>query len=180
MNPRNKPRLYIGLHARPKHQKMYHWSLLISPKHEKFTQNETARHHAVKNLGIRQDGAGLEQKWSYESHTLMNLRDQGLLVRVLVGKVETSSEEVERLLSGVPVVQDDPSWRCQTWIACAYETLVRSDALGARPKLEEWSSVIEKCLEYLQSKKSQGAFETFQLSTPVPTMDLLTGREVDA
>lgn len=45
-----------------------------------------------------------------------------LLARILIAKVE-DHDRLTAILERVPLVQDDPEWRCRSWIASALEAI---------------------------------------------------------
>ncbi|EME42134.1 hypothetical protein DOTSEDRAFT_36062 [Dothistroma septosporum NZE10] len=125
--PSAKLRLYVALYPsgvvnneerRDRAEKFnrYHWGLLIGPKNEGSNQVPGKRYH-VKNTPV--DG------WKYEEVELDNVRNtNSLLARILIAKVEDLTR-LTTILRSVPVVQDDPNWRCRTWIATALSVLER-------------------------------------------------------
>jgi hypothetical protein len=81
----------------------YHWALLASPKAAR-TADETERYHATNTLLLR-DGT-LKSTWEFEQLPLPQVKAAKLLVKVLVGKIESSRNVFEGSLKKVPIVQD--------------------------------------------------------------------------
>ena len=79
----------------------YHFALIVSSKQD---PNNARRYHATNKLQMR-DGQ-LKSTWEYEHLPLPLVKVARLLVKVLIGKVKTSREDLERSLAKVPVVQD--------------------------------------------------------------------------
>ncbi|KAL4806244.1 hypothetical protein BDV18DRAFT_160311 [Aspergillus unguis] len=118
MTPKNKPRIYITLHARGRNSvgekrtrlkhSAYHWGILISPKEQQQQQrrNKDQRYTIPENtpalpvhthfdvtdsLYIDVDGQAKEN-WRYrERNSTDPVLDFRILARVLVGKVHFSS-----------------------------------------------------------------------------------------
>ncbi|EFW20980.1 hypothetical protein CIHG_00194 [Coccidioides immitis H538.4] len=72
----------------------------------------------------------MQQTWRYDQNQLRKVKTARLLCRVLIGKSEKSRQELENSLRTVPVVQDDPNWRCRTWAAHAIAQLARDNVLS--------------------------------------------------
>ncbi|KAL2433801.1 hypothetical protein ABEF95_004138 [Exophiala dermatitidis] len=86
----------------------YHWSFLIGPKVEDRQQVPGMRYH-VKNH--------FTHGWTYEEVSVSNVQNTNtLLARIVVAKVEDERRLVE-IFRTTQVVQNDPQWRCRTWIS---------------------------------------------------------------
>ena len=82
---------------------------------EKTAQVPGRRCH-VKN---RPNPNGPGSVWQYEEVQLQNIQNtNSLLVRVMIGKVEDLARLIT-ILRSIPVIQNDPGWRCRTWCANA-------------------------------------------------------------
>ncbi|KIV97164.1 hypothetical protein PV10_00946 [Exophiala mesophila] len=57
--------------------------------------------------------------WHYAELELPNVQNTNtLLVRVIIAKVE-NLQRLLTILRGIPVIQNDPNWRCHSWCANA-------------------------------------------------------------
>lgn len=180
--PRNKPRLQLALYARPKHPGTYHYAIFLAPKQGE--QGPTTKHH-VKNTLMNVE-VKLSQPWRYERAEIPDVTlEQRLLVRVIIGKVATSREDIERFLKCLPVYQvDDPDrakakgFSCVTWVRDALGELKKQ---GTVTRLGEWEEVQRRALEYVDKKREQGRWsQSWESETGVPLFDLLEGRELVA
>ncbi|KAK4495130.1 hypothetical protein PRZ48_013457 [Zasmidium cellare] len=170
--PGSKLRLYVALYPSgvvDNEQQKYHWGLLIGPKNESGPNVPGTRFH-VKNLAW--------EGWKYEEHDLPNVRcSNSLLARILVAKVEDRARLVS-ILRNVPIVQNDPKWRCRTWIASALEAL-RRDGKAVGTSEMSWERIEAKGREYVAGKMASGRYkqEPRELAKPRPTWDLIVNKE---
>ncbi|PVI03237.1 hypothetical protein DM02DRAFT_588347 [Periconia macrospinosa] len=181
--PRNKPRLQLALYARPKHPGSYHYALLTSPKSTPKQQTNPATKHHVKNTLLPQTISGElpTQPWRYERLAISNIQlEQRLLVRIVIAKVTSSLDALERILETVPVYQTDDldqvkaqSFNCLAWVRAALDEL-RVARGGVVDGLGEWEEIQAKAVEYVERKKEVGRWR----GVGVPMLDLLDGREV--
>ncbi|RHZ53106.1 uncharacterized protein CDV56_103055 [Aspergillus thermomutatus] len=160
LKKRNKPRLLLGLYARPRHPDSYHYAILITPKirpRDKLPIPATKYH--VKNT-LTNTEAGLSQPWRFERSSLKNIHDDPrILVAVVVGKV-LSVEMVEEVFWRTPVHQyDDPDrdraseFDCRTWVRSALERVRGSGGVSG---LMKWETLEEQALRYVREKKAEG------------------------
>ena len=173
--PSDKYRLYIGLYARDV-PNTYHWAFLISPKAATGSPNETIRYH-VANRPAKRDGM-TKDTWFFEKRELVTLKTQLLLVRVLVAKIEGSQKDLEASVQRVPVIQDDPSWRCRTWVRNALAQITKDRILGTG--VLDWDTVERGCLSYIERKKKEGRFQKTPIPEAIPTYDLIEKKETAA
>lgn len=170
--PSNKYRLCIGLYGRDV-PNTYHWAFLATPKVPLGTPNETIRYH-VANRPVKRDGV-TKDTWTFEKKELATLQTQMLLVVVVVAKVEGSLEDLEASLRRVPVIQDNPEWRCRTWVANGLAQVIKDRILGTG--VTNWTDVERGCLEYVQRKTHEGRFKKTPLPETTPTYDLIAKKE---
>ncbi|KAF2158610.1 hypothetical protein M409DRAFT_30890 [Zasmidium cellare ATCC 36951] len=179
--PRNQPRLQLALYARSKYPDAPHFAIFIAPK----KGGKATKHHA-KNTILSIPGQ-ISQPWRYERVDIPDVTlEQHLLVRVIIGKVTTSLDQVDEILKGIPVYQvDDPdrakaeSFNCRAWAGVALEELKKQ---GAVTMLEgDWAEIERRAKEYLGKKREQGRWSKDWKGQPgVPLMDLIEGRELVA
>lgn len=184
---RNKPRLQLALYARPKHPESYHYALFISPKNNLLS----ATKHHVKNTFQTTSSGEVTQPWRYERLTVPDvMQEQRLLVRVIIGKVVTSTDGLEGILEALPVYQVDEigvggdgkeivkEFSCRTWVRDAVEELVQQ---GAIIGMGTWDEMREKAEDYVRRKKARGRWEVGWEGKPgIPMLDLSSGEEVVA
>ncbi|KAF8064340.1 hypothetical protein FPV67DRAFT_215839 [Lyophyllum atratum] len=119
---RSKPRLYMALYPRggqPPGGVKYHTALLLIPKGADPESDEpnASRYHVTNPL------VGGQQVWQFDpGRTCTQTQKPGALI--LLGKVVASASQMEKILCEVPVVNDDPAWRCRHWVWSAVDALV--------------------------------------------------------
>nr|POE52146.1 hypothetical protein CFP56_52527 [Quercus suber] len=179
---RNKPRLQLALYARAKHPGSYHYAFFVAPKDQQA--GPTTKHH-VKNTLLVDDSGTASAPWRYEQVTVSDITaEQRILVRLVIAKVVTSREDVQRILNGVHVGQaddvDDTTYEvfsCQTWIRDAFEELQRQGAITAG--CSDWGDVDQKARAYAEGKRAQGRWDgRWTGDSAVPLMDLLEDKEL--
>ena len=179
--PSNKPRLQLALYARPKHPGSYHYALFIAAKN---LQGPVTKHHVKNTLQIDASGEATAP-WRYERAVVTNIEaEHRLLVRVIIAKVATSWNDVEKILESAPGYQIDnldraetQSFSCSTWARDAYQELRRQGAVTA--KSEKWEDVKRKAQEYVETKQQQRRWSSsWERGSGVPLMDLLNGKEI--
>ncbi|KAK8877672.1 hypothetical protein PGQ11_002618 [Apiospora arundinis] len=167
----NKKRLYVALYPSGvvnNEERRYHWGFLIGPKEEKEKVVPGERYH-VKN-----DPRG---RWVFEALRLENVRSTAtLLVRVVIAKIADERRLIQ-LLRQVPVVQDDPEWRCRTWVAQALRAIER-DGHCVSSAVLDWPIIEAKAREYAAAKAAAGRYGLGKdMLAPKPTYDILERRE---
>lgn len=146
--------------------------LALSPSlPEKETSNEApGMRYRVNNTPT--------QDWKYEEVELGSVRSTNtLLARVLIAKIEDHPRLVD-LLRKFPVVQNDSSWRCRSWIASALDALAKDGKAVGTSELE-WRKVEDTARQYVAQKTAAGRYRRAEdLLKPKPTWDMLENREV--
>ena len=109
---------------------------------------------------------------------LANVRSTvNLLVRVLIAKVEDERRLVE-IFRNIPVVQNDPEWRCRTWLANALDA-IKADGKAVGTSELDWSKIEKVAREYVATKVASGRYERgVDLKLPKPTWDMLAEKEI--
>lgn len=170
--------LYLTLYARLKDPQTYHYALHISPKEESLDPNvrEMTKFHC-KNI-IRPTVDAVTMPWIYEAVQVNSNFDDRILVRVLLGEVRRVDLS-ERLFAEVPVIQNDPTFNCVTWVHHALLQLMDSTIVRTSTRLH-WDNIQRTTLDYVNTKKQQGRFETGWDgdSSRVPTVDMEPSREI--
>lgn len=116
--------------------------------------------------------------WEYEEVALPNVRNtNSLLARILIAKIEDEGRLIE-ILRTTGVVQNDPEWRCRTWVATVLGRIAEDGKAVGTAELD-WSSIEAKAREYVARKTAAGRYLTARdLEHPKPTWDMLQGKEV--
>jgi hypothetical protein len=95
----------------------------------------------------------------------------------MVAKFEDEGHPVECIRS-TPVVQNDPNWRCWTWVA---QVLSRIDQDGTATGTVEWDwgKIEAVACEYVRSKTEAGRYlNDADMGLPKPTYDIIQGKEI--
>lgn len=101
-----------------------------------------------------------------------------LLARILIAKVE-DHDRLTAILERVPLVQDDPKWRCRSWIASALEAIEKDGKAVGTSQLD-WTKIEELGRRYVAEKTAAGRYKQKDLSGPRPTWDMLENKETVA
>lgn len=149
----------------------YHWALLVGPKKETTEGVPGFRYH-VRNT----PAAG----WKYEEEELKNVQNTiNLLARIVIAKVEDHSRLVA-ILRRLPVIQNDPSWRCRSWIGSALEELARDGKAVGTSHLD-WAKVEATARQYVADKVAAGRYLRGEdMLPPKPTWDMMESKETVA
>ena len=141
---------------------------------EKAAQVPGRRCH-VKN---RPNPNGPGSVWQYEEVKLQNVQNTTtLLVRVMIGKIENLARLIT-ILRSIPVIQNDPGWRCRTWCTNALAAIA-ADGKAVGTSVLDWQRIEQAARWYAGQKTAQGRFATSALlTTPKPTWDLLENKEM--
>ncbi|KAB8616630.1 hypothetical protein FH972_025965 [Carpinus fangiana] len=184
MVPSNKERLYVSLFATGQRQgvpeRVFHWALTTGPKVE--TEDSRGHRMHVKNE-MRPDGAGgFHQKWVYQDIDVTVLATAQSIARICIGKI-LDMDKVRDIVASVPVVQDDPTWRCRQWVIDAVSALASSTggAVGRSVDLHNWQAIEAVAKGYGNEKVDAGRFRVGGGKwdiTKVPTFDMMAGREL--
>jgi hypothetical protein len=140
---------------------------LIGPKDEKSKVQGTRYH--VKNP----PGVG----WIYEETKVDDVRFSAqLLARVLIAKIE-DRDRLVAILRNIPVIQNDPHWRCRSWVANALAELAKDGKAVGTSRLS-WTEIETIGREYVARKKAEGRYQRLDIvMAPRPTWDSLQEKE---
>ena len=154
----------------------YHWAFLIGPKTENDDEVPGGRYHVKNRINPSADGPS--SIWAYEEADLKDVKNTtNLLARVMIGKVE-SLERLLGIFRRIPVIQNDPGWRCRSWCANALAAIAE-DSKAVGTSVLDWHRIEEAARRYVGEKTAQGRFATSALLLqPKPTWDLLVNREI--
>jgi hypothetical protein len=112
----NKDRLYLAFYRRGRvkpDDAKYHTALLLVPK--TVNDGTVLQRYHVKNQII--DG---KTQWVFQDPEEVRPRTLRLVSVLYLGKV-ASKKKVRDAMKIVPIVQDDPAWRCRHWVWSAVQ-----------------------------------------------------------
>lgn len=100
-----------------------------------------------------------------------------LLARILIAKIQDEAQLAE-IFRTTPVVQNDPNWRCRTWVADALSRMAKDGKAVGTAKLG-WGEIEALARDYVGKKTAAGRYtNATDMGSPKPTWDMLEGREV--
>ena len=146
----------------------YHWAFLIGPKVENAAVPGTYYH--VKNP--------ISKGWIYEEAQVQDVRNTlTLLARIVIGKITDEARLIE-IVRSTPVAQDDPNWRCRTWVADVLARVARDGGAVGTADLS-WPRIERVARDYVGRKTAEGRYGTgSDMEKPKPTWDMLEKREL--
>jgi hypothetical protein len=84
------------------------------------------------------------------------------------------------ILRSIPVVQNDPNWRCRSWIASALAELAKDGKAVGTSQLK-WEKVEMTARQYVAQKAAAGRYQRAeQTLLPKPTWNMLENKEAVA
>ncbi|KAM3449257.1 hypothetical protein MY3296_007115 [Beauveria thailandica] len=169
----NKDRLYIALYPSGvvnNDERKYHWGFLIGPKDESKGKVPGLRSH-VRNHPL--------QGWKYEEVELEDVRSTAtLLARMMIAKIE-DKEQLLKILRNTPVVQNDPQFRCRTWVSDALSRISNSEPSVVGTSELCWDVIEQKARRYVERKAAAGRYsDVGRVLDPKPTWDMIKEKEV--
>ncbi|THW87989.1 hypothetical protein D6D15_06286 [Aureobasidium pullulans] len=169
--PSGKPRLYVALYpsgVSNSEERKYHWAFIVGPKKESSKVVPGIRYHVTNPPHVG---------WQYEKADLKNVRfTNNLLARIMIAKVE-DVERLERILQNVPVIQNDPEWRCRTWIKNALGELEKDGQVVGTAQLS-WEKIERTARDYVAQKTAAGRYQQEDIiAKPRPMWDMLEEKE---
>ncbi|RDL30770.1 Uncharacterized protein BP5553_10115 [Venustampulla echinocandica] len=138
------------------------------PKIETQLEVPGMRYH-VKNAPLR--------GWVYEENPLRNVKSTvSLLARITISKVEDEKRLVE-IFRATPIVQNDPNWRCRTWVADVLARISQDGRAVGTADLD-WMKIEAFARDYVAKKADHGRYGPgTDMSKDKPTWDMIEGRE---
>ncbi|CAK7210786.1 hypothetical protein SEUCBS140593_000948 [Sporothrix eucalyptigena] len=169
-----KKRLYIALYpsgVSNKEERRYHWAFLVGPKNEGAANVQVpgTKYH-VKNRPV--------QGWIYEEVDVADVKSTvDLLARVTIAKVE-DEDRLAGIMRKIPVVQNDPNWRCRSWIADVLSRL-KEDGKAVGTSELDWPTIEALARDYVGKKAAAQRYaKVEELTLPKPMWNILEGKEV--
>ena len=93
----------------------------------------------------------------------------------MIGKVKNLAGLIT-ILQSIPVIQNDPGWRCRTCCANALAAIA-ADGKAVGTSVLDWQQIEQAARWYAGQKTAQGRFTTSALlMRPKPTWDLLENK----
>lgn len=116
--------------------------------------------------------------WMYEEVPLLDVRNTvNLLARVLIAKIEDESRLLQ-ILRDNDIVQNDPNWRCRTWVSAALDKLSRDGKAVGTSQLN-WQTIETVARRYVGGKAEKGRYKVAENPPkPRPLYDLLENKEI--
>ncbi|KAH7012751.1 uncharacterized protein B0I36DRAFT_206273, partial [Microdochium trichocladiopsis] len=181
--PSEKDRLYVALYARggnptmPGLEDKYHWALIVGPKLESST-SQGYRFHAKEKLSFSGNPPEAKWEWHYEEVTTSMTATSMLLVRIVVGKVKSTSR-LRSIFQQIPVRPEVEGWNCVGWVREALHTTTQ-DSRALSKAAGTWDLVRDTAMWYVESKKTANRFDgTYDYDpTQVATWDMLSEKEL--
>ncbi|KAJ7500664.1 hypothetical protein B0H11DRAFT_786549 [Mycena galericulata] len=156
----NKYRLYISLLLREK-QNNFHWAITLAPKNEQPNAKDSMRYDAANTITASWNGIH-PVPWRYRYDAVDPLLDLKLVARVLVAKLPSDipfqewADRIDETFRAVPLIQDNPSWNCRSWVIHALSEL---RALGGEfytvPNVLDGNTEEGIIVEFAQNGKAQ-------------------------
>lgn len=115
---RNKYRLFVTFQHR-NGRPGFHWSIMIAPKRENGEEKPTV-YDATNTIAPGYESG----QWRYRVRKDDLMGYGNFIARVLVAKLSPAhAGTLDALFKTAPVVQDDPSWNCVSWVKGALDVL---------------------------------------------------------
>lgn len=101
-----------------------------------------------------------------------------LLARIVIAKIE-DKKRLLRLLRETRVVQNDPNFRCRTWVSDALLRISNSKPSVVGTSELDWDKIERKARRYVEKKTAAGRYlEADRMLDPKPTWNLMEEKEV--
>ncbi|EHK99855.1 hypothetical protein GLAREA_05978 [Glarea lozoyensis ATCC 20868] len=168
-----KKRLYMALFpsgVSNNEERKYHWAFLTGPKLEPGSQ--------IPVPGSQYHAKNLPTGWIYEEKKLEDIRTMpNLLARIVIAKIK-NEQRLNGLFRNIPIVNDNPTWRCRSWIENSLTEMIKDGQVVGTSQLN-WTVIEDFAREYVRMKTDAGRYQTQQaLEGPRPTWDLLESKEI--
>lgn len=100
-----------------------------------------------------------------------------LLARIVIAKIE-DMDGLVNIFRTTPCVQNDPKWRCRSWVAEVLER-IRQEGNIVGTSVLSWPEIEQRARDYVSEKAAEGRYGTgADMSLPKPTYNLYMRREV--
>lgn len=96
--------------------------------------------------------------------------------RSLVIAKATGGQRLLDIPRSIPAIQDNPKYRCWTWVALALEA-IKADGKRVGTAVPDQTEIETTAREYVAQKRQGGRCAAGNMRLPKPTLDTLGGRE---
>ena len=87
-------------------------------------------------------------------------------------------ERLVDIIRNTRIVQNDPDWRCRSWVAACLATIEQDGQCVGTAQLD-WSKIEPKARNYVAEKTAAGKYGSgADMQLPKPTFDMLEDREI--
>ena len=113
----------------------------------------------------------------YEEVPLRNVQTTTtLLARIVIGKIE-DEQRLVNIFRNARVIQNNPNWRCRTWVADVLATLARDGRAVGTSQLA-WNKIEQLARDYVAKKNAAGRYNRAEdMASPKPPWNMLEGKE---
>jgi hypothetical protein len=95
----------------------------------------------------------------------------------MVAKIEDEARLI-RILESIPIVQNNPEWRCRTWVANAL-VAIQADGRAVGTSQLSWQEIERAGRDFVGAKAQAGRYRDQALwDAPRPMLDLIAGKEI--
>jgi len=101
-----------------------------------------------------------------------------LLARILIAKIE-DEKGLLKIMEETPVVQDDPSFTCRSWLIDVLMRMSKADPKVVGTSELDWGNIEVQARKYVEEKIAAGRYlEQDQILGPKPTWDMTGQKEI--
>jgi len=99
-----------------------------------------------------------------------------LLARIAIAKIE-DEQRLVNIFRNARLIQNDPNWRCRTWVTNILSTPTRDDKAAGTSQLA-WNKIEQLARYYVAKKHAAGRYDRVEdMASPKPTWNMLEGKE---
>ncbi|KLO82294.1 Uncharacterized protein LW93_9485 [Fusarium fujikuroi] len=174
--PRSRPR--FGPFKSIQHFHRWLWEDLETDSQPDHIEDQDWKD--IKEMATKQNATIVPMRgWIYEEIDLPNVRNtNSLLARIIIAKVEDEKRLVE-IIRSAPVIQNDPNWRCRTWVADVLSRIASDGGRAIGTSELDWAKIERVPRDYVANKTATGRYlDPAVMPLPKPTWDMLQGKEI--
>lgn len=189
---KHKLRLYIALYDiggnlggippyKPKDEPQYHWALIVAPAIE--SPGAEGMRYLVRQ--VQAAGTPPQLIWRLDTKKVLLVPHDDILVRVMIAKITDEIKFGELVSDMDPDLYEayNSSRELRTWIEDTVRYLI-ADPKALSQRNMEWQEIEKTCLDYAKKKQDQGRFDQNAPNRgwerdKIPTLDMMSGKEVD-
>ncbi|KAK3326485.1 hypothetical protein B0H66DRAFT_600605 [Apodospora peruviana] len=187
--------LYLGLYHRNK-PRSYHYALLTGHQDPSTKEFHGRIFHAKNILVTIQDDTSsqktrVEEQWTFQETDTATYSGK-LLALVAIARIshqqqqQQQQQQLAKIFASVPVIQDDPEWRCGSWIRDALAALLQKEdssadvAVVVEPVLSDWNKIREFSESYVLQKLGDKRYETAEQMRVTPIWSMVDDCEIQS